>query len=64
MLRKKTNGVASGVRLSAALTGLTGSAVIRRASDPSPVVVGPSYTRITAGHGNWLAVQANKGLGD
>ncbi|MGH6903905.1 MAG: hypothetical protein ACREIR_14315, partial [Geminicoccaceae bacterium] len=30
MLRKKTNGVASGVRLSAALTGLTGSVVDRR----------------------------------
>jgi formate dehydrogenase major subunit len=30
MLRKKTNGVASGARLSAALTGLTASAVDRR----------------------------------
>jgi formate dehydrogenase major subunit len=30
MLRKKTNGVASGVRLSTALTGLTGSAIDRR----------------------------------
>ena len=30
MLRKKTNGVASGARLSTALTGLTGSAIDRR----------------------------------
>ncbi|MGH6897446.1 MAG: formate dehydrogenase subunit alpha [Geminicoccaceae bacterium] len=30
MLRKRTNGVASGVRLSTALTGLTGSAIDRR----------------------------------
>jgi formate dehydrogenase major subunit len=30
MLRKKTNGVASGVRLSTALTGVTGSAIDRR----------------------------------
>jgi formate dehydrogenase major subunit len=31
MLRKKTNGVASGARLSTALSGLTGSAIDRRA---------------------------------
>ena len=30
MLRKRTNGVASGVRLSTALTGLTGSTIDRR----------------------------------